>query len=167
MDIFVERIVTKKKGLKEYLKALGIILIALLAAMVVTVYFFPEGIVIIAYVAIAYAAKFFIGNLNVEYEYSLTNGDLDIDKIINQRKRKPLFSTTCKDIEQMAKLSSSQYNESIAKAPLIIKAVSSMDSPNVYFAVINSNGRKVTLYFEPDEKMLKNLKTMLGSRLTI
>ncbi|AEV70355.1 DUF6106 family protein [Acetivibrio clariflavus] len=167
MDIFVERIVSKKKGPKEYLKALGIVLIAFLVSMVVTAYFFPDGIVVIAYVGIVYAAKHFIGNLNVEYEYSLTNGDLDIDKIINKKKRKPLYSTTCKDIEQMAKVSSSQYNESIAKAPLIIKAVSSMDSPNVYYAVINSSGRKVTLYFEPDEKMLKNLKIMLGSKLTI
>ena len=167
MDIFVERIVTKKKGLKEYLQAASIILAAILVAMVVTIYFFPEGIVIIAYVAIAYGAKYFIGNLNVEYEYSLTNGDLDIDKIINQKKRKPLYSTTCKDIELMAKLSSSQYNKSFEDAPLLVKAVSSMDSPNVYFAVINSGGKKVTLYFEPDEKMLNSLKSLLGRKLTI
>jgi hypothetical protein len=67
----------------------------------------------------------------------------------------------------MAKYSSEENNESIEKAPLIIKAVSSMESPNVYYAVINSNGRKATLFFEPDEKMLKSLKTMLGSKLTM
>lgn len=167
MDIFVERIVSKKKGLKEYLKAIAIVFVALIVAMVATAYLFPEGIVIIIYVAIVYGAKYFISNLNVEYEYSLTNGDIDIDKIINQKKRKRLHSTACKDIELMAKLSSSKYNQSIAKAPLIIKSVSSMDSPGVYFAVLNSGGKKATLYFEPDEKMLKNLKTMLGSRLDL
>ncbi|NLL05535.1 MAG: hypothetical protein GX270_07065 [Clostridiaceae bacterium] len=168
MDIFLEKIVSKRKGLKEYLKAVAIVIAALFAAMVATFALPPQGgIVIIGYVAIIYGAKYFITNLNVEYEYSITNGDIDIDKIINQKKRKHLYSTRCKDIELMAKLSSSKYNESIAKAPLIIKAISSMDSPEVYFAVINSNGKKVTLYFEPNEKMLKSLKTMLGSRLTI
>jgi len=41
MDIFVERIVSKKKGPKDYLKALGIVLIAFLVSMVVTAFFFP------------------------------------------------------------------------------------------------------------------------------
>ncbi len=167
MDIFVEKIVSKKKGLKEYLKAIAIVFAAFIVAIVATNYFFPQGIIIIIYVAIVYGAKYFISNLNVEYEYSITNGDIDIDKIINQKKRKHLYSAGCKDIELMAKLSSSKYNESIVKAPLTIKAVSSMGSPEAYFAVINSNGKKVTLYFEPNEKMLKSLKTMLGSRLSI
>lgn len=167
MDIFVERIVSKQKGLKEYLKAIAIIIAAFFVSVVITAYFFPQGIVIIGYVAIIYGAKYFLGNLNVEYEYSLTNGDLDIDKIINKKKRKHLYSITCKDIEQMAKLSKGQYNQGNLKAPLIIKAVSSLNSPNVYYAVTNSNGRKVTIYFEPDETMLKNLKSMLGSRLTV
>ena len=155
----------QRKGLRVY-ETLAIVLITIIVARIITI-IFSQGIVIIAYVAIVYGAKYFMGNLNVEYEYSLTNGDLDIDKIINQRKRKHLYSTTCKDIEQMAKYSSEENNESIEKAPLIIKAVSSMESPNVYYAVINSNGRKATLFFEPDEKMLKSLKNMLGSKLTM
>lgn len=168
MDIFVEKIVSKKKGLKEYLKAIAIIFAAFIVAMVATPYILPQGgLVIIVYVAIFYGAKYFLTNLNVEYEYSITNGDIDIDKIINQKKRKHLYSTGCKDIELMAKITGSKYSESIVKAPLTIKAVSSMDSPDAYFAVINSNGKKVTLYFEPNEKMLKNLKTMLGARLSI
>jgi len=167
MDIFVERIVKKKKGLKEYLKAVVIVLAAIILAMSATAYLFPEGIVIIVYVVIVYGAKYLLSNLNVEYEYSLTNGDIDIDKIINQKKRKHLYSTTCKDIEIMAKISSSEYNQSIVKAPLTIKSVSSMESPDVYFAIVNSNGKKVTVYLEPDERMLRNLKTMLGRRLVV
>ena len=167
MDIFVEKIVSKKKGMKEYLKVAAMIFVALIVAMIATSYLFPQGVVILVYVGIIYGVRYFIGNLNVEYEYSITNGEIDIDKIINQKKRKKLYSTSCKDIELMAKITSSKYNQSIAKAPLIIKAVSSMASPDVYFAVVNSSGKKVLVYFEPDEKMLKNLKTMLASRLVL
>lgn len=167
MDIFVEKIVSKKKGTKDYLIIAGIVFAAIILALIVTPFLIQNGIIVIIYAGLIYGAKFLICKLNVEYEYSVTNGAFDIDKIINQKKRKRLFSAECKDIEIMAKVKSSKFDQSIAAAPLTIKAVSTMDSPDAYFAVINSNGKKTVVYFEPNEKMLKAIKTIIASRLFV
>lgn len=167
MDIFVEKIVAKKKGTKEYLKIAAIVFTAVILALITTPFLIQSGIIVLIYGGLIYGAIFLISKLNIEYEYSITNGSFDIDKIINQKKRKSLFSAECKYIELMAKVKSSKFNQSIATAPLTIKAVSTMDAPDVYFAVVNSNGKKTLVYFEPNEKMLKAIKTMIASRLFI
>lgn len=167
MDIFVEKIVSKKRGTKDYLIIAGIVLAVILLAFIVTPFLLQNGMLIIVYAVLIYGAKFFICKLNIEYEYSVTNGAFDIDKIVNQKKRKSLFSAECKDIEIMAKVKGSKYNQSITATPYTIKAVSTMDSPDVYFAVINSGGKKTLVYFEPNEKMLKAIKTIIPSKLFI
>lgn len=43
-----------------------------------------------------------LGNFNIEYEYILTNNDLDIDKVIGKRKRKRMISLDVSTAEAFA-----------------------------------------------------------------
>lgn len=45
-------------------------------------------------------AYWLLGNTVVEYEYIITNHDLDIDKIIGRRKRKRLISINLNNVEE-------------------------------------------------------------------
>ena len=46
-----------------------------------------------------YGTYFYVQNTDVEYEYTFTNGELDIDKIIAKKRRKSLVSV---DISKFA-----------------------------------------------------------------
>ena len=79
MDTFFEQIVAKKKGAPEWLIIIGTILAGLL--VLGFVFLFANSFLVIALVGVGYGAWWLITTQNVEYEYCVTNGDIDIDKI--------------------------------------------------------------------------------------
>ena len=48
-------------------------------------------------------------NIRVEYEYSFTNGELDVDKVVNNTKRKRLLTVDMRKIEKMAPVEDESY----------------------------------------------------------
>lgn len=165
MDIFVEKLVARKKGLRESILSAIIITISVFIATTATLILGPRGIVVLLIIGLIFGNWYIISAFNVEYEYSVTNGEIDIDKIVNKRKRKKMYTADCKDIEIMAKLTSKRYNESIATVPKKIVAVSSMKSPDVYFAMLNIQGKRALIYFEPNEKMIKTIKSIVPGKV--
>lgn len=101
MDIFIEQLVKRKKGSKDILiwvgVLLGIAIILFLVFAMAPVLLLPVLIGLIA------AAYFILSSRNIEYEYSVTNSDITIDKIINRRKRKNVLSVDAHDIEFLGK----------------------------------------------------------------
>lgn len=166
MDIFVESIVTRKKGSREKILSIGLIIISVIITFMAGIIIGPSGIIFLLIAGLIFGNWYIISSFNIEYEYSITNGEIDIDKIINKRRRKKMFTADCKYIEIMAKMTSDKYNESIAAVPKKIKAVSSMESPDVYFAMINNSGKRALIYFEPNEKFMKTLKTIIPSKIS-
>ena len=104
MDTFMEQIIVRRKTGKDIAIIAGIILggCVLLAASLIA--FMITGIILIPFVVIigvCYGGFFLLGMRNLEYEYSFTNGDVTVDKIINRRSRKRMVSFDCKDVEDM------------------------------------------------------------------
>lgn len=87
MDTFVEQIVAKKKGAKEIAVIAGTIF--LIVVLVFVLFMFLGYFSLVIDMLLIYGAWWLITSQNIEYEYSVTNGDIDIDQIIAQRKRKP------------------------------------------------------------------------------
>ena len=79
MDTFVEQIVRKKKDLKESLIVIGVLLAAIVLTVVMWVYLGALGAMLI--VGVGYGAWWLITSQNKEYEYCVTEGDIDIDLI--------------------------------------------------------------------------------------
>ena len=99
MDTFVEQIVKKQKGGKEY----AIIAATILGALVLGALSLMLGMfAALLLVGIGYGAWWLITSQNVEFEYSVTNGDIDISQIIAQRNRKIIVSVAGEKIESMA-----------------------------------------------------------------
>lgn len=167
MDTFIEKIVTKRKSSVDFLKAAGIIVLGL--ALIVLIFSINStfiGSIALALVAgVGYLVYILITSLNIEYEYIVTNGEIDIDKIISRRKRKRIFSANCKDFDIIAKVKSEHYNPNSLGAAHRLEAVSSMDAEGVYFATLNYKGNKTVLFFEPNERMLDNFKTYIPRKV--
>lgn len=111
-DVYIEYMVKppksgKQKAVIALIVTIGVLLSALLfvltfAAAVLLMgtqfgsFAFSIGLVIIA--LMWYGAYLLIGMQNIEYEYLLTNSEIDIDKIMSKRGRKRIVSFDFKEV---------------------------------------------------------------------
>lgn len=161
MDIFLEYIVPRKKGAKEIIKTLASVVGVLFLLTICTILMVTPfgGIAIPLFAAGVYGAYIIITNQNVEYEYIVTNGELDVDSIIHRRKRKRLISVHSRTFDLVAPCGDSEFaREENATFTKVIDASSRMDNGKAYFAVFSKDGMKIKLIFEPTEKMLDAFK---------
>jgi hypothetical protein len=167
MDTFMEKLVTKKKTTADHLITFGIVLAAILLIMIILMIKVLQelGISLILAAGIGYLAYRLLTSRNVEYEYIVTNGDLDIDKIVSRRKRKRIFSANCKEFDIVAPVKSDSYNRSAQEFKKRIDASSSTDSADAWFVTLNYKGEKTIVIFEPDERMLKNFKIYIPRKV--
>ncbi|HHV58692.1 MAG TPA: hypothetical protein GXX49_00040 [Clostridiaceae bacterium] len=165
MDSFIEKIVERKKTAKDLLFSVGIVLLCAIVIFIIPAIPYINYMPLVFMAGAVYGAYLLIRSRNIEFEYSVTNGEIDIDKIIARSRRKRVFSGSCKDFEILAPLKSSQHTQSIQNIPKRIEAVSSMESQDVYFFVTNFQGERTVVYFEPSEKMLNAFRLFIPSKI--
>lgn len=165
MDVFIEKIVKKKKGPEDAAIITAIVLGGILALFGVAYIPFVSNFLPLLGLGIIYLGYYLITQRNIEYEYIVTNGDLDIDIIIAKRKRKRIFSATAKDFELVASCSSEHFNSEIKNAKNIIHTEGSKDLKDLYFISLNYKGNKTVVIFEPDEKVLNSLKACVPRKV--
>jgi hypothetical protein len=96
--------------------------------------------------------------LRVEYEYSFTNGVVDIAQVINNRRRKELVSFKTREVEYVAPIDDPKLHNFESRPNLKkIKAVLNADS-DIYFASFRKNEVQYLLYFEPSKEFLQFMR---------
>ncbi len=165
MDIFLEKIVKRKKTMKDSLLIIGIILLSLILIVVLLNIPLIGSFAPFILVAVGYLAYMMIRGRSIEFEYIVTNGDLDIDMIVAQRKRKRVFSGHCKDFETVAKMTSGKYDHNVQSIKKRVNAVTSIESPDVYFITTVKDGEKVLIFFEPHPKMIDSFKKFIPRKI--
>lgn len=158
MDVFIEQLVVKKKDIKDllYYSIIGLGNLLLIYLMI-SVSFFKYLIPLIV-ICLIYGNYFLIIKRNIEYEYIVTNGDLDIDIIISKKKRKRIVSTAIKEFEIISSIKSDKLTPEIQNIKNVIHTESSMEAEGLYFGVFSNKGRKTLLVLEPGEKVLNAIK---------
>ncbi len=176
-DIFIERIVQRKKDTIYYVKILSLILSAFLAAatLVWLLLLIPalSFLTPIALAGCGYGLWRMIGSLHVEYEYIVTNGELDIDMIVHRRRRKRLFSGRVRDFEIMARLDSAAFREAAvqmergrsARRLQVLDCAAIANTPSSWFFITNYQAARLMVVFDPDERMLAHIKRFNPSRV--
>lgn len=167
MDTFIEKLITKRKTGKDRAFSAGIIALGIIVAYLVLnlTAAFLQSISLLLAAGVLYGTYLLVKSRNIEFEYAVTNGDLDIDRIVAQRKRKRIFSASCKDFEIVAKVSSDKFKQEGANIQKKIEAVSTLQNPDVYFIVLNYKGERTVVFFEPDKRMLDNFKTFIPRKV--
>ncbi len=171
MDIFIEQLVKKKKGAKEAVLVVGAIVLGLILIFLSLQLFavpFLGTFVLLIVAAIIFGIYMLVTSINLEYEYIMTNGELDVDKIINVRKRKRMVSVNAREIEMLAPSSDHAFhgvmmNKEIKK----IYACDSVESDNLYFVLFKNGETKTALLFNPNEKVLNGFKQFNPRSVTI
>lgn len=161
MDVFLEKIVRRKKTWSDYI-IMGTLFTVCFFISIFLFYIFKAGILVD--MVLFYGLFKLLKTRNIEFEYAVTNGELDIDKIIAEGKRKRIFSANCKEFDIIAKVSNERFNE-VKNINKRIEAVSSLDSPDIYFLTAHYNGEKTLVLFEPDERMIKSFKVYIPKKV--
>lgn len=155
MDIFHEQLVKIKQTPTVIIFKIVIWIMTVLIAVVsfyaaITVnpllFFISAAVIYLAYKSTA--------SFNIEYEYSVTNGIFDIDKIINKSTRKHLYTFDCKQIESIEKY---EYNK---KAKNSYKLCTD-DFENALVVFVNIGTEKAKIVISPNEKIIDNIKMFL------
>ena len=124
MDVFFEQIIPIKKTGKTVALFLGIwVLAALLSALV---FVLLGSFSLIFIFGIGYGTYILSSKLNVEYEYIITNGILDIDKITNKSSRKRMISVDLGGVTRLEK-----FNDAVDKIEFV-KPFSKVTEDNYY-----------------------------------
>lgn len=170
MDNFSEQLVKREPTSSDRFKrgfiyAAGVLLTALLAALAFMPFMLGSIWSILCMVLAAgsgYATFFFIQGTHVEYEYTFTNGELDIDKIVAKKKRTPLISTEVRKFTAFGK-----YNENLEETSDLTVVISSdnIASHEYYAEFIHAEYGNVRLIFSPNEVLLENIRKFMPASL--
>lgn len=162
MDTFFEQIISIRKTSKDFLKLIGIWVLAFVLLFLIITFLIPTPFMSIAMllcVGVLYGAYKLSTFLSVEYEYIVTNSTLDIDKIVARSSRKRELSCELDRVERLEK-----YNPSTHPVGNFKKTVMACDpnNPNAYFLVVNEEGKgSRLLVFAPDERLQGAIKKAL------
>lgn len=113
-EIFKEYLIKQKKSPKDVMIQTGLIVGAILLSLIL---FVVGGQFIgpLLVVGIIFGTGFLFNKFSREYEYILTNNEMDIDVIYNRNSRKRVITIDMRKIEFMASIKDERYIGEIAK----------------------------------------------------
>jgi len=101
MDTYSEQLVKKTPTSSDGMKKIAVFGCGIaLTAILVFLAFSVTTFILFAVALVIYGIYWLLTGMNIEYEYIVTNGSIDIDKIISQRKRVTLLSVDVKDFTE-------------------------------------------------------------------
>lgn len=157
MDTYKEQMVKKAANSTDQIKKNALIILGISLAGIILAFslMLPSLIMIgiFAAIGIFYGVFYLLKDFNIEYEYLYTNGDIDIDKIIGQRKRKRLVSFNIHTVTDFKR-----YNEDeISGDNTVIDATTGLDDEHWCMFFNHKSYGDCCLVFTPDEGMLELL----------
>jgi len=158
-DVYKEQIVKRQPSLITNIKKVGLITAAFAICILgigLTGAFGPFILV-----GVGFGTWFALSYLNVEYEYTFTAGELDIDAIYNRSRRKRVFSARVSDFEIMAHVEDPRHLGAFHGAQVTKDYSSGAVTNNTYAFLINHQNKRTKIIIEPNEVMLKALASIL------
>ncbi len=151
LDYFTENIVKRKKDAKDIVLSAIIVVGALLVFLILCYIGLLTGLMQILFLfacGALWGAYILLGKLSIEYEYIVTNGEMDIDKIMQRRKRKRIITIKPKNIRSIEPLrpDNSSYKQ------VLDVSKNDKNAADTYMLITEDN---IKIIFNPSEKMLK------------
>ncbi len=168
MDNICEQIVLKSRTSGDRTKAVLIILGMAVLSAVLLFLAFITGFLVFLLVAIAgvVGGIYLLNGIEVEYEYIVTNNELDIDKIVGRRTRKRMITVDLSKAEDLCVYSAENEPES----DTTVFATTGLEKDAYYLFVQHSDYGKVGIIFNPNsrtrEAMIREFPYALRTKLS-
>lgn len=176
MDIFVEQIVKKEVTGKDWAirTAIGLGMGILLAVSLFVFLFIMPILGLPLFVGVIWGGWYLITNTDCEYEYIVTNGEIDIDKIIAKRKRVRLITAKASAFEGFGEYKDAPEAEN---GVTVVSAVGVGETANeageivplkTYYADLkHPSAGNVRLIFCPEQRVIDALSPFFSGQLKI
>lgn len=157
-DLYTEVLVKKQQtGKDKAIKGVLVFFTVLFAAAGIMM----NPLILLLALVLGIVDYIFIPKLSVEFEYLYVNGELDIDRIYSQSRRKRAASYELSNMEILApyqshQLDSYKNNQSIKRYNYSSGIEGQGHKP--YAFVISKDNTMQMVIFEPDEVMLKDIR---------
>lgn len=165
MDTFFEQIVRKRKSYWEVFLQTGIWVFGIFIGLwlLLFTYLNYHGLFMIVgiLVILLWTGMYFLSrSMNIEFEYSVTNGYFDLDKITAKSKRRRLVSLECKNIERFGKYNPAAHQN--LKYDKKVIAVSGKPSDEQYFLTVRlPEGGHTLIVITPNDRVLGAIQQFL------
>ncbi len=169
-DVFVERMVKKKLDTVDLLIFLGVVL----GIIVVGFLGFIIGFLIVPFpmLTVFIAAGGIFGGYKIictrllEFEYSLTNGFVTVDKIMNRATRKRMTSFECDSCEDIGVFREEEARLKTRSFDARIFATKDATREGSWYMIVRSGKTGKTLVvFDPDEDLQEAIKKFIPRHL--
>ena len=151
-DVFKEQLIKVKPSSTTGIKKVGIIVGAVVIGIAGLI--FAGGIMgPLLIVGLVIGATHLVKGMNLEYEYILTNNELDIDKIINKERRKRCFTIDLKSINLMAHVDNGMKKAELDEAKETIDVSGGEKGPNTYAILFMHEDTLTKMIFEPNDDL--------------
>lgn len=162
-DLYTELLVKKEKTVKDTLVKAGMIGITAVmgfGALFISPLFF------IGLIAAGIGCYFIVPKTSLEYEYLFVNGEMDIDVIMSQAKRKRIKSFNLSEADLVAPVNSHRMDYYNGNQKMKVLDYSSGNKDHKRFAVIaRDNGEACKIILEPDEALAQAMKNSAPSKV--
>lgn len=162
-DVFIEYMVRRKNTPQVMLTKAGIIIGSILVAIFMFIISGFLGSLSFLGSLVGFAALYFgyllLTAQNIEYEYAVTNGEIDVDRIMAQRKRQRLITVKCREVEAFGRYKDAEHAQKQYGNKIF--ACDSKESEELWYCVTRGDKGSVLVVFNASEKMLNGIKPFL------
>lgn len=152
-DTYVEQTLNAKPGKDYFLKIFAAVLLIIIGIPLLLV----GGLGLLIIAAGIALFVYFAGDSKMEYEYTLTNGSVEIAAIYNASRRKEQLQFELENVTMVVPKGSNRINPQ-EKFYKTCSFVSKSGEGQQISLVIEENGRKMLVTMEPDERSLEHIK---------
>lgn len=161
MDTYFEQIVAVRKSPMERFIQVGVIVLGALLIIICGL-LYASGLLgsfsilfAVLAVGVGYGIYYISTQLNIEYEYIFTNGDLDVDKIISKRSRKRVLSTQCRFVSEFG----AYHPDSFAGRMFADRITACTVDDHAFYVIFSAEDSGETLLiFSPNDRLLNAMK---------
>lgn len=166
MNNFCEYMVKRKKNKMDYvLEGILVIVGIYVSLLVFAMMSVLKSFTLLVIAGIWYGVVYLFGRKNIEYEYTLTNNVLDIDRIFAKKSRKRVTSIDIAKVDYIRPIKEHDREKNSELLDHNLCECKEMD--NTYVLVFSRDGKVHRVFFTPNEKMMKMLKEANPSRVTV
>ncbi|MDF2822391.1 MAG: hypothetical protein K0R15_2839 [Clostridiales bacterium] len=158
-DSVVELLIKRKVTVATLAIWFGLTIVSLISVFfsIMASIFWPFTVVILMIVYFIYKKT------NIEYEYTMINENIVIDKIMNKQKRKRVINFDIRKFDVVAPAGHQELSR--YKNMKVLNCSSDDRTHNIFIGILKSEDKVIRLIFEPNDRMLETMRIIIGKKL--
>ena len=147
-------------GVLVFLAAIGLVVTGILVKAVIAIAALP--VLVIGVYVMIYAMSLF----HVEFEYNITNGDIEVAKITAKKRRKTIREIRGEDITRVARASDDRVKNDLSRADKKKVADYTAQEEGEYYVVFEKvKGTDYMYVLDLNEECLQHLREVLKGKV--